>query len=240
MRLARRLTFSLFAQRESKQRENAPGIRPQALRTWGSFAPSVLQGHVAKGHPWPIAPLAASMPLNPLHTDSAHPSDGTVSPCILESRVDNRSALSTKSRSVEKPQAAFSTLRKRFGSWTVLVRRPSAGVVQRGIWHGCQMSRDGPRMALRDDPRSSTGTRGVSRSETRMPGGVSFAYFSLRRAAIRKQRKVRRPRGRNQMSVTKKDAEFWHSVKASAKSTGLPIRSHRHGAAWLCVPTLKT
>ncbi len=63
----------------------------------GSFAPSAFQGHAAKGRPWPIAALgfgilrrsiscihavvAASLPLNPFHTDSAHPSDGTVSPC---------------------------------------------------------------------------------------------------------------------------------------------------------------
>jgi len=39
----------------------------------GSFAPSPFQGHAAKGHPWPIAALAASMPLNPFHGDSTHP-----------------------------------------------------------------------------------------------------------------------------------------------------------------------
>lgn len=31
----------------------------------GSLVPSLLQGHAAKGHPWPIAALVASMPLNP-------------------------------------------------------------------------------------------------------------------------------------------------------------------------------
>jgi len=39
----------------------------------GSLAPSLLQGPAAKGHPWPIAALAASMPLNPLRNDSARP-----------------------------------------------------------------------------------------------------------------------------------------------------------------------
>ena len=83
MRLARRLTFSLFAQRESKQRESAPGIRPITSLRYvpGTFAPSAFQGRAAKGHPWPIAALAASLPLNPFHTDSAHPPDGTASPC---------------------------------------------------------------------------------------------------------------------------------------------------------------
>ena len=41
-----------------------------------SLVPSLLQGHAAKGHPWPIAALAASMPLNPFHNDSARPPDG--------------------------------------------------------------------------------------------------------------------------------------------------------------------
>jgi len=42
----------------------------------GSLFPSLLQGHAAKGHPWPIVALAASMPLNPLRNDSTRPSDG--------------------------------------------------------------------------------------------------------------------------------------------------------------------
>ena len=46
-------------------------------------------------------------------------------------------------------------------------------------------------------PRSNDGVRGVSRSDTRMPGRVSFAYFSLH-----EQRKVRRPRGRNTLNHT--------------------------------------
>jgi len=44
----------------------------------GSFAPSPFQGYAAKGHPWPIAALAASMPLNPFHGDCAHPPEGAV------------------------------------------------------------------------------------------------------------------------------------------------------------------
>jgi len=40
------------------------------------LVPSLLQGPAAKGHPWPIAALAASMPLNPLRNDSTRPPDG--------------------------------------------------------------------------------------------------------------------------------------------------------------------
>jgi len=186
--LARRLTFSLFAQRESKQRENAPDIRPCTSLRYvpGSFAPSLLQGHAAKGHPWPIAALAASLPLNPFHTDSAHPADGTVSPC---------------------PSRNLEFVTRGFGSRTIPVRRPSAGTVQRGIWQGCQMRFDGPWMAHRDDPRNSAGMRAVEQSETRMPGGVSFAYFSLH-----KQRKVRRPAGRNLQPDSRINAAGQHIV----------------------------
>ena len=66
-----RVTFSLLVQRESNQRESTPGIRVSLRST--SLIPSLFQGHVAKGHPWPIAPLAASMPLNPFRNDSARP-----------------------------------------------------------------------------------------------------------------------------------------------------------------------
>ena len=39
----------------------------------GSGAPSLLQGPAAKGHPWPIATLAASMPLYLLRNDYVQP-----------------------------------------------------------------------------------------------------------------------------------------------------------------------
>ncbi len=68
-----RVSFGI-APKETKR--SSPGIRPQ-LR-WGSLAPSLLRGHAAMGHPWPIAALAASMPLNPLHNDSGRPPEGAI------------------------------------------------------------------------------------------------------------------------------------------------------------------
>ena len=68
-----RVSFGI-APKETKR--SSPTIRPQ-LR-WGSLAPSSLRGHAAKGHPWPIAALAASMPLNPLRNDSARPAEGAI------------------------------------------------------------------------------------------------------------------------------------------------------------------
>jgi len=67
-------SLSLACPRESNQREGHPTIRPRLRR--GSLAPSPLQGHAAKGHPWPIAALATSMSLNPLRGDSTRPPEG--------------------------------------------------------------------------------------------------------------------------------------------------------------------
>ena len=64
-----------FVSRDKSNQKRLP--RHPALRfAPGSFAPSPFQGRAAKGHPWPIASLAASMPLNPFHDDSAHPPEG--------------------------------------------------------------------------------------------------------------------------------------------------------------------
>ena len=67
-----RLTFFACAKKVSK--ETHPCIRPRLRR--GSLAPSPLQGHATKGHPWPIAALATSMSLNPFHGDSTRPPEG--------------------------------------------------------------------------------------------------------------------------------------------------------------------
>jgi len=66
-----------FVSRDKSNQKRLP--RHPALRfAPGSFAPSPFQGYAAKGHPWPIAALAASMPLNPFHGDSTHPPEGAV------------------------------------------------------------------------------------------------------------------------------------------------------------------
>ena len=67
-----RLTFFACAKKVSK--ETHPCIRPRLRR--GSLAPPPLQGHAAKGHPWPIAALATSMSLNPFRGDSTRPPEG--------------------------------------------------------------------------------------------------------------------------------------------------------------------
>ena len=56
------------------QKGLAPGVRP-SLRS-GSLLPVPLRGHAATGHPWPIAALPASMPVDPLRRTSSRPPDG--------------------------------------------------------------------------------------------------------------------------------------------------------------------
>ncbi len=69
---------------------------------------------------------------------------------------------------------AFQTTRTR-----VPFRRPSVGAAQGDPRHGCRARSDGTWMSLRDDPRSSTGGRGVLRSKTRMQGWPSFWLLFL-------------------------------------------------------------
>ena len=162
-----RVTFSLLVQRESNQRESTPRIRPRLRR--GSLAPSPLQGHATKGHPWPIVALATSMSLNPLRGDSTRPPEGdlgVVCPIAVEEQR-------------QKPDAAnfnFAKITQACGP--VPFRRPSGGVAQGDEPHGCGERLNGPGMAHVSRPRSSAGAREVSRSETRMSGCPSLAHLS--------------------------------------------------------------
>jgi len=69
----------------SPVRTALPQKKPKGLApTYGPgfagvpLATSLLRGHAAKGHPWPFAALAASMPLNPLRKDSTRPAEGAI------------------------------------------------------------------------------------------------------------------------------------------------------------------
>jgi len=85
----------------SRPKRNQKGLpRHPALRfAPGSFAPSPFQGHAAKGHPWPIAALAASMPLNPFHGDSAHPPErgGWCCRSVQKKQIKPKSSRATRS-----------------------------------------------------------------------------------------------------------------------------------------------
>ena len=63
-----------FGRTQKEPKGPRPIVRP-SLRS-GSLAPVLLRGHAATGHPWPIAALPASMPVDPLHRTSSRPPDG--------------------------------------------------------------------------------------------------------------------------------------------------------------------
>ena len=60
-----------FGRTQKEPKGPRPIVRP-SLRS-GSLAPALLRGHAATGHPWPIAALPASMPVDPLHRTSSRP-----------------------------------------------------------------------------------------------------------------------------------------------------------------------
>ncbi len=64
---------SLFSNAKKVSKNACPSIRVSLRST--SLIPSMLRGPAYKGHPWPFTPLAASMPLAPLRSDSIRPSE---------------------------------------------------------------------------------------------------------------------------------------------------------------------
>ena len=71
-----------------------PIVRP-SLRS-GSLAPVLLRGHAATGHPWPIAALPASMPVDPLHRTSIRPPGGRVNQKPDQKQFKSRSKTQSK------------------------------------------------------------------------------------------------------------------------------------------------
>ena len=160
-RLARRVTSSCCAARRSNQEEThptsgpercAPGVRLLHRRSWGTSRRDILVPSRLSRHPCRSTP-SAPIPLTLLTGLSvrAHSRAGRIT----------AQRYPPKPRPVEKPQAAFSTLHKGFGSRTVPVRRQSAGVAQ-------QVSRQDAEKAPMDHGwsfgaclRSGTGAKGV-------------------------------------------------------------------------------
>jgi hypothetical protein len=131
--------------------------------------PSSLRGPAYMGHPWPITPLAASMPLAPLHEDSIRPAErGAL--CRLTDRAPTKRQGVFAGHCFENYQTTRTP---------VPVRRPSVGAAQGDARHGCRARSDETWMSLRDDPRSSAGGREVLRSKTRMLGWPSFWLLFL-------------------------------------------------------------
>ena len=82
---------SLFSNAKKVSKNACPCIRPRLRR--GSLAPMMFQGPAAKGHPCPIAALAASMPLNPLHITCARPPERGVRHRLIVRLPRNRQSV---------------------------------------------------------------------------------------------------------------------------------------------------
>ena len=108
------------------QKGLAPGVRP-SLRS-GSLTPVPLRGHAATGHPWPMAALPASMPVDPLRRTSSRPPDGAGrSKSKTRSKTDQKQ-IKNRSKTDQKQ------IKSRFKAGALAVRLFCSGL---GIEPGC-------------------------------------------------------------------------------------------------------
>ena len=140
---------------------------PGSLRST-SLISSALRGAGVQGPSMALYASPASMPLAPLRADSIRPPERGVRRRLM-------------ARFVSKEAKRGSWLFKNFQTPRIRFpfRRPSVGAAQGDARHGCRARSDGPGMALRDDPRSGAGARGVLQSKTRMQGRPSFWLLFL-------------------------------------------------------------
>ena len=83
-----------FGRTQKEPKGPRPIVRP-SLRS-GSLAPVLLRGHAATGHPWPIAALPASMPVDPLLSTSSRPPGGAGRSKTLRPEAADRPACSVR------------------------------------------------------------------------------------------------------------------------------------------------
>ncbi|AKN25750.1 hypothetical protein AB691_0839 [Stutzerimonas stutzeri] len=161
---------SLFPNAEKVSKNACPCIRVSLRST--SLTPSALRGPANKGHPWPFTPLAASMPLAPLRTDSVRPPERGIWWGLIASSSTN------KQRVLVPLFANFQAARTRLP-----FRRSSVGAAQGDARHGRRARSEGTGTSLRDGPRSSAGGREFCVANrgrlARMSGWPSFWLLFL-------------------------------------------------------------
>ncbi len=85
---------SLFSNAKKVSKNACPSIRVSLRST--SLIPSMLRGPAYKGHPWPFTPLAASMPLAALRSDSIRPSERGVRRRLAGPAMEKRETASSQ------------------------------------------------------------------------------------------------------------------------------------------------
>ncbi|NHN77082.1 hypothetical protein HA520_07215 [Azotobacter chroococcum] len=153
--------------RKSNQKEGHP--RHQAPAAPG-FPPSfVIPGVRHEGPSMALAALAASMPLDPFHADSARPDEGGMG--VVPTSVEEK----RRAKSFFKRDASLA------GNSPVPFRRPSAGVAEGASRMDAARAVKGHGCPLYGGPRSGAGAREPRRSRGRMSGrAFSLVTFSLR------------------------------------------------------------
>src|SRR5690606_16602943 len=169
---------SLFSVAKKVSKNACPCIRVSLRST--SLTPSAFRGTAYKDHPWPFTPLAASMPLAPLHTDSVRPSErgGLVAPAgpcskafvwirrrVGNAKLTHRSCRARFDGRVDcggKCFAVFHPTSVQTPRSPIPFRRPSAGIAQGGARHGRRARNDGTGTSHREGtpspiPRSNAG-----------------------------------------------------------------------------------
>ncbi len=200
-------------QRESNQRESTPGIRVWLRQTplapvlfrgssrWAIPGPSLLVWHPCQ------TPLYTAPPLG-LLTGFGDRVVWTI--CGRQSEKQSVNAKAKASRQIRRMGGAqrYPSSEQPDDSEPAVQHRSIKRAIPRSAGRAESLCKGVSRMdaakgvkgqgrPLYAGPWNNDEVRGVSRSETRMPGRVSFAYFSLH-----EQRKVRRPRGRNTLDQT--------------------------------------
>ena len=169
-------SLSLVWPRESNQREGHPCIRVWPLRVQTPLTPTLLQGHVTKGHPCPFVTRSASMPRVPLRNACVRPPEG-----------------GRKSESPEKSEAGFafvfrSSMHGLAGNTRFPFRRVSGIVAQGDEPHGCGERAEAPPlkrpwMALVSRPLERRWSeRTLRAAQGRMQGRAFFCLLFFARA----------------------------------------------------------
>ena len=122
-------------------------------------------GPPTKGHPWPIASLAASMPLNPLRNDSVRPPEGGSWSCLM---VACRAGAII--REVQEKLSDSSEPKSPSGGRVEMSRR---GASRRDAARGIT----GQGWPVYAGPRSGIGRREPRRRRGRMSGGAFFCLL---------------------------------------------------------------
>ena len=175
------LTAAHFCQTATKVSKKAlPYHTAASPRLAGTLTPVLLWGHTATGHPWPIAALPASMPVDPLHRTSSRPPGRAGRSKALRPEAADRPAC-LAARSVSPEYFLCGSGQARLPQGDMSVENPAfkqAGRPPRRLLILIYPPhREAERRFCAVGPRSGTARREPERSEGRTPGARPFWFL---------------------------------------------------------------